>query len=141
MAATIMRADRWNAGAALMQAQSPQAWRGLMDAGKLMADNSAALGTCRDAAAKSKKEQHCILVVPRRDFAISRAYVIPRAEAVVGPQERQQVSLTYAFINRPLLTMGHPPNGGGVIKSDNAGLPTASEDSQTAREKRKRRYG
>jgi hypothetical protein len=35
-----LRADRWNAGAALMQAQRPQAWRALMDAGKLTKDNS-----------------------------------------------------------------------------------------------------
>ena len=63
MAATIMGADRWNAGAALMAAQSPEAWRVLMDAGKLTADNSAALAACRDAAAKAKKEQHCTVVV------------------------------------------------------------------------------
>jgi Family of unknown function (DUF6118) len=64
VAASIMNADRWNAGAALMQAQSPQAWRTLMDAGKLFSDNSAALGACWDVAAKMKKEQHCIVVVP-----------------------------------------------------------------------------
>jgi predicted transcriptional regulator len=64
IAATIMGADRWNAGAALMQAQSPQAWRALMDAGKLFSDNSMALAACREAAAKAKKEQRCTLVVP-----------------------------------------------------------------------------
>jgi Family of unknown function (DUF6118) len=32
MAAFIMHADRWDAGAALMEAQNPEAWRGLMDA-------------------------------------------------------------------------------------------------------------
>jgi len=64
MAATIMGADRWNAGAALMAAQSPEAWRALMDAGKLTADNSAVLGVCRETAAKMKKEQHCTVVVP-----------------------------------------------------------------------------
>jgi hypothetical protein len=63
-AAFIMRADRWNAGAALMQAQSPEAWRALMDAGKLSSDNSVALAACREAPAKAKKEQRCILVVP-----------------------------------------------------------------------------
>jgi hypothetical protein len=46
VAAFILRADRWNAGAALMQAQSPEAWRALMDASKLTSDNSAALEGC-----------------------------------------------------------------------------------------------
>ena len=64
MAATIMGADRWNAGAALMRAQSPEAWRALMDAGKLSSDNSVALAACREAAAKAKKEQRCTLIVP-----------------------------------------------------------------------------
>jgi hypothetical protein len=64
IAAFIMQADRWNAGNALMRAQDPQAWDVLMAAGKLTVDNSTALGACRDAAAKTKKEQHCTLVVP-----------------------------------------------------------------------------
>jgi hypothetical protein len=64
VAAYIMRADRWNAGGALMQAQNPDAWSALMNAGKLSVDNKAALAACRDAAAKTKKEQRCVLVVP-----------------------------------------------------------------------------
>jgi|SRR5579859_4130592 len=64
VAAYIMRADRWDAGSALMKAQSPEAWNVLMAAGKLTADNSAALAACRDAAAKAKKEQRCGIVVP-----------------------------------------------------------------------------
>jgi hypothetical protein len=64
VAASIMNADRWNAGAALMQAQSPKAWSALMDAGKLFSDNSVALAACREAAAKAKKEQRCTLLVP-----------------------------------------------------------------------------
>jgi len=64
IAAFIMQADRWNAGNALMKAQDPQAWNVLMAAGKLTVDNSTALGACREAAAKTKKEQHCTLVVP-----------------------------------------------------------------------------
>lgn len=64
VAAYIMRADRWNAGGALMQAQNPDAWSALMNAGKLSVDNQAALAACRDAAAKTKKEQRCTLVVP-----------------------------------------------------------------------------
>ena len=55
MAATIMGADRWNAGAALMAAQSPEAWRDLESAAEILAPNKAALAACRDTAAKAKK--------------------------------------------------------------------------------------
>jgi Family of unknown function (DUF6118) len=64
IAAFIMNADRWDAGSILMKAQSPEAWNVLMAAGKLTADNSAALVACRDAAAKMKKEQRCNIAVP-----------------------------------------------------------------------------
>jgi Family of unknown function (DUF6118) len=64
VAAFIMNGDRWGAGSALMQAQSPEAWGTLMDAGKLTANNTAALGVCREAAVKAKKEQRCTVVVP-----------------------------------------------------------------------------
>jgi hypothetical protein len=37
-----------------------------MTAGKLTADNSAALAACRDAAEKTRKEQHCDFVVLAR---------------------------------------------------------------------------
>jgi hypothetical protein len=63
VAASIMNGDRWDAGSALMKAQSPEAWNVLMAAGRLTTDNSAALGACRDAAAKTKKEQRCTVVV------------------------------------------------------------------------------
>jgi hypothetical protein len=63
IAAFIMQANRWDAGNALMRAQDPQAWRVLMAAAKLTVDNSTALGACRDAAVRAKKEQHCSLVV------------------------------------------------------------------------------
>ena len=64
VAAFIMHADRWNAGAALMQAQSLEAWRDLEAAAALLTPNKGALAACRDAAAKTKKEQHCTIVVP-----------------------------------------------------------------------------
>ena len=64
VAALIMNADRWGAGTALMQAGNPEAWRGLMDDFNFVKSNQAAIGTCRDAAAKAKKEQHCGIVVP-----------------------------------------------------------------------------
>ena len=59
VAAFIMQANRWSAGAALMQAQNPEAWRDLESAAELLTANKAALAICRDAAAKTKKEQHC----------------------------------------------------------------------------------
>jgi Family of unknown function (DUF6118) len=64
VAAFIMNANRWQAGGALMEAASPDAWRDLESAAALLAPNKAALAACRDAAAKSKKEQHCGIVVP-----------------------------------------------------------------------------
>jgi len=63
VAAFIMHGDRWDAGSALMKAQSPEAWNVLMAAGRLTAANAAALAACRDAAVKTKKEQHCSVVV------------------------------------------------------------------------------
>ena len=63
VAATIMNADRWGAGSALMQAGNPEAWHGLMKNFNLVRSNQEALASCRDAAAKTKKEQHCNIVV------------------------------------------------------------------------------
>jgi len=59
-----MRSDRWNAGAALMQAGNPEAWGDIESANALLAPNKAALKSCREAAANTKKEQHCLIVVP-----------------------------------------------------------------------------
>jgi hypothetical protein len=64
VAAFILKADRWDAGTQLMQAHHPEAWRDLESAAALLRPNIAALAACRDAAAKTKKEQHCTLVVP-----------------------------------------------------------------------------
>jgi hypothetical protein len=47
-----------------MAAASPAAWHDLQSAAKLLVTNKEALAACREAAAKTKKEQHCILVVP-----------------------------------------------------------------------------
>jgi hypothetical protein len=66
MVATIMGADRWNAGAALMEAANPDAWRGLMDDFHLVKSNQAAIAACLEAAARVKKEQHCSIVVPAK---------------------------------------------------------------------------
>ena len=66
VAAVIMRADRWNAGIALMQAGSPDGWRGVADASNLVRVNQEALTACREAADKAKKEQRCTITVPAR---------------------------------------------------------------------------
>jgi uncharacterized protein DUF6118 len=63
IAAYIMQADRWRAGGALMEAASPDAWHDLESAASLLKPNVATFAACRDAAAKTKKEQRCILVV------------------------------------------------------------------------------
>jgi hypothetical protein len=63
IAAAIMAADRWNAGAALMAAQSPEGWRELARDAELMKLNAAAIGACRAAAVKAKQEQRCVIVV------------------------------------------------------------------------------
>jgi hypothetical protein len=64
VAAVVMKADRWNAGIALMQAGSPDGWRGLADASNLVRVNQEALAACREAAEKAKKEQRCTITVP-----------------------------------------------------------------------------
>ena len=64
VAAVIMNADRWNAGIALMQAASPDGWRGVADASNLVRVNQEALAACREAAARAKKEQRCTITVP-----------------------------------------------------------------------------
>ena len=64
VAAVIMKADRWHAGIALMQAGSPDGWRGVADASNLVRVDQEALATCREAADKAKKEQRCTITVP-----------------------------------------------------------------------------
>jgi hypothetical protein len=64
VAAVIMKADRWNAGIALMQAASLDGWRGVAAASDLVRVNQEALTACREAAAKAKKEQRCTITVP-----------------------------------------------------------------------------
>ena len=63
VAAAIMKTDRWQAGAALMQAESRPGWAFVSDMTELGKANRETLTACREAAAKSRKEQHCSLVV------------------------------------------------------------------------------
>jgi hypothetical protein len=64
VAAIIMKANRWNAGMALMQTASPDDWRGVADASHLVHLNQDPLSACRDVAAKAKKDQRCTITVP-----------------------------------------------------------------------------
>ncbi|MDB5395274.1 MAG: hypothetical protein JWM91_2780 [Rhodospirillales bacterium] len=64
VAALVMQDNRWNAGAALMQAGNPDGWRGVIDAANLVRANREALSACREAAARTKTEQRCTITVP-----------------------------------------------------------------------------
>ena len=64
VAATILHADRWNAGQELMKSTNPSGWAAVTAEMNLVEPNHAALTACREAAEKTKKEQHCTIVVP-----------------------------------------------------------------------------
>ena len=63
VAAAILHTDRWNAGQVLMKSNNPGGWETLAAEMKLAEANHDALSACRDAAMKTKKEQHCSIVV------------------------------------------------------------------------------
>lgn len=64
VAALIMGEDRWDAGAALMRAGSPETWNELAAATQLARANDVKLGSCREAASKAGKDQRCTITVP-----------------------------------------------------------------------------
>ena len=64
VAATILHTDRWSAGQALMRSADQGAWATLAAEVSLVEPNHAALSACREAAERTKKEQHCPIVVP-----------------------------------------------------------------------------
>jgi hypothetical protein len=64
VAATIMHADRWSAGQALMKSNNPSGWAVLAAEINLAEANHDALTACREAAERTKKEQHCVIEVP-----------------------------------------------------------------------------
>jgi ElaB/YqjD/DUF883 family membrane-anchored ribosome-binding protein len=63
VAATILHTDRWSAGQALMKSANPSGWTVLAAEMNLVEPNHAALTACREAAERTKKEQHCSIVV------------------------------------------------------------------------------
>jgi hypothetical protein len=64
VAATILHSDRWSAGQALMKSTNPTGWATLAAEINLAEANHDALSACREAAARTKKEQRCTIVVP-----------------------------------------------------------------------------
>jgi hypothetical protein len=66
VAATVMNADRWEAGISLMRSGSPASWRSLMAANDLVRENQEELTACAEAAAKTKKQQRCMITVEPR---------------------------------------------------------------------------
>lgn len=60
MAARIVGApSRWDAGARLMQSDSPEAWNALVQAADIQRDNRDAIDACRKAAATSQQPVRC----------------------------------------------------------------------------------
>ena len=57
-------ADRWQAGAGLMQAANPAGAQSLAAASRLAAANAEALQACAEAARKAGREQKCAVIVP-----------------------------------------------------------------------------
>jgi hypothetical protein len=57
--------DRWQAGSLLLQEADPSEWDVMTKGSSLVkaGANSKVLATCREAAAKAKKEQPCVVVV------------------------------------------------------------------------------
>jgi hypothetical protein len=62
-AATVMQADRWDAGSALMQAASPQGWQNLVAASALVRANQDKVAACQQAAENEGKGQRCTILV------------------------------------------------------------------------------
>ncbi len=65
-AATVMQADRWDAGSALMQAANPQGWQDLVAASALVRANQDTLAACRQAADNDAKDRRCTIIVKAR---------------------------------------------------------------------------
>ncbi|OYV54553.1 MAG: hypothetical protein B7Z71_13590, partial [Acidocella sp. 21-58-7] len=62
-AATVMQADRWDAGRALMQAASPQGWQDLVAASALVRANQDTIAACQQAAENAGKNERCTIII------------------------------------------------------------------------------
>lgn len=64
MAARMVGASsRWDAGARMMQSDSPEAWNALVQAADIQRDNRDAIDACRKSAATSQKSVQCTFSV------------------------------------------------------------------------------
>lgn len=64
VASTVLGADHWTAGAALMQSGSAPGWKAILAAHGLEQANREVLAGCREVAAKAGREQRCTVSVP-----------------------------------------------------------------------------
>jgi len=63
VAALVMMRNRWDAGIALMQADSPDGWAQLATDANLVSVNRDKIVACREKATKTKKDERCIITV------------------------------------------------------------------------------
>ena len=63
MATSALGRQGWDAGALLMQADSPSVWRLLTEADAIMRTGGEELKACQDAAARTAQDQRCTIVV------------------------------------------------------------------------------
>jgi hypothetical protein len=63
MASTIMNANEWDAGIALMKEANPEGWALFAADGNLVSANRDKIEECQAKAAKSKKAERCIVTV------------------------------------------------------------------------------
>ena len=68
MAAHIIREPTmWEAGARLMQADSPQAWRAVISAAEIWSENREVIEKCYEAVEELKKPVNCTIVIVREN--------------------------------------------------------------------------
>lgn len=64
LAAGVVGENRWKAGQSLMQAGNPEGWNQFVADANLTNANRTKVDACRAAAAKSKKDENCVISVP-----------------------------------------------------------------------------
>ena len=64
LAAAILHTDRWHAGQSLMKSSDPTGWATRAAEMNLAQAKHEALTACPEAAQRTKKDQHCAILVP-----------------------------------------------------------------------------
>jgi hypothetical protein len=72
IAAATLRLDRWDAGARLMQSDSPQGWAQVTEGAKLERENRPALEECWRSATRTGKAQRCTVIVATGSTGLNR---------------------------------------------------------------------